>query len=412
MPLTPGAPISDTIKELYHHGSRPRSRDQIIAIAEANHDRRPKKAFGGPMGMPSGGLNPNTFMPSPAGGPNLGGGTPQMPQAPQGWSPGMRFGDADRVGPMRGPMGGINPNTIMPSPSGVMPMNPGAGPSGSTNPSTYMLGALPSPQSASPSPLGLGGMDHTGPMGGGGPTGGARFASGGSTKSAPQQLTPAQFPSVNLNQTPEMPAGLAALAAAGSSPTLAAGAQGIPYALQMMAMNQAQQAQQLPQLQKDPNSNPPPAQGFAKGGVFGSLNARPPHSLARITEPKPVGGLLHSAVSGRTDHLPINVRHGSHVIPADVVSGFGEGNSLAGARNLDSIMRGLPNEFSRGGDTSSHGGHTPILAAGGEYIVTPEKVRAIGGGDQKKGHDTLDKFILDVRKKTAKAMLKLPPPKK
>lgn len=45
MPLTPGAPVGDTIKELYHNGSRPRSRDQIIAIAESNHRKRAVGGF-------------------------------------------------------------------------------------------------------------------------------------------------------------------------------------------------------------------------------------------------------------------------------------------------------------------------------------------------------------------------------
>lgn len=39
MPLKPGAPVGDTIRELVHHGSRPRPMKQIIAIAEANHRR-------------------------------------------------------------------------------------------------------------------------------------------------------------------------------------------------------------------------------------------------------------------------------------------------------------------------------------------------------------------------------------
>lgn len=39
MPLTAGAPVGDSIKELYNHGSHPRPRNQIIAIAEANNHR-------------------------------------------------------------------------------------------------------------------------------------------------------------------------------------------------------------------------------------------------------------------------------------------------------------------------------------------------------------------------------------
>ena len=40
MPLRKGEAVGTAIKELYNHGSRPRSRDQILAIAETNHRRR------------------------------------------------------------------------------------------------------------------------------------------------------------------------------------------------------------------------------------------------------------------------------------------------------------------------------------------------------------------------------------
>lgn len=156
-----------------------------------------------------------------------------------------------------------------------------------------------------------------------------------------------------------------------------------------------------------------------KGGVFGSLSMRPPHSLARATSPIAEGGFLHSAVAGRTDRLATRVKSGSHIIPADVVSALGQGNSLAGARHLDLTMRALPAAFARGGDTSQNHPHRrlgeehePVLLAGGEYVITPEEVRSIGGGDQKKGHDALDKMIVRVRKREAKRMLRLPGPKK
>lgn len=41
-------------------------------------------------------------------------------------------------------------------------------------------------------------------------------------------------------------------------------------------------------------------------------------------------GPLHSHVPGRTDKINLNVKPGSYVIPADVVSILGEGNTLAG----------------------------------------------------------------------------------
>jgi len=39
MPLRPGAPVSETIRELTHHGSRKRPHRQIVAIALANARR-------------------------------------------------------------------------------------------------------------------------------------------------------------------------------------------------------------------------------------------------------------------------------------------------------------------------------------------------------------------------------------
>jgi len=197
------------------------------------------------------------------------------------------------------------------------------------------------------------------------------------------------------------------------------GTNNLPYAIQEKAVEAAQRATQLPPLAPTDT-----ASSFAKGGnlkfsggVGGVLKLRPPHSLSRVTEPKAKGGFIHSSIPGRTDRLAMNVRHGSHVIPADVVSGLGQGNSLAGARNLDMIISSLPQVFADGGNVSPSppsrkSDHEPILAAGGEYIIDPEDVRRVGHGDQKKGHKLLDKMIVNVRRKEAKRMLKLPPPKK
>lgn len=55
MPLAPGSDrdtISRNISELTHHGSQPRSHDQIVAIALSNADRHPHRAAGGKMGVP------------------------------------------------------------------------------------------------------------------------------------------------------------------------------------------------------------------------------------------------------------------------------------------------------------------------------------------------------------------------
>ena len=53
-------------------------------------------------------------------------------------------------------------------------------------------------------------------------------------------------------------------------------------------------------------------------------------------------GPIHAAVAGRTDHLPMTVQSGSYVLPADIVSAGGEGNTLAGFRVLRRTFGGEP----------------------------------------------------------------------
>ena len=49
-------------------------------------------------------------------------------------------------------------------------------------------------------------------------------------------------------------------------------------------------------------------------------------------------GAIHSGVAGRTDHLPMHVPSGAYVIPADIISGMGEGNTVAGFKVAKSIF--------------------------------------------------------------------------
>lgn len=162
-----------------------------------------------------------------------------------------------------------------------------------------------------------------------------------------------------------------------------------------------------------------------KGGV---------HMVERGISMPSSGGFLHTAGPGRTDNLNIHPHADSYVLPADVVSGLGEGNSLAGAKALDLALSTGPHGIPM--PSASHVGHrmgpprppamgggfghaaggkaerVPIIAAGGEYIISPEQCRAIGGGDVTKGHEILDAFCLHVRKRTIKDVSKLKPPVK
>lgn len=152
------------------------------------------------------------------------------------------------------------------------------------------------------------------------------------------------------------------------------------------------------------------------------------------------GGFINSAGAGRHDSLPLSVPADSHVIPADVVSGLGQGNSLHGAGMLDSMFHSgpwgtkaiqshsaikmpkarppRPPHFARGGEPT-----TSIDAAGGEYIVRPEAVAEKGRvakaagyhrskSDMDAGHDVIDKFIVSARRHIVKTMKRLPGPVK
>lgn len=123
-------------------------------------------------------------------------------------------------------------------------------------------------------------------------------------------------------------------------------------------------------------------------------------------------GPIRSDVAGRTDHLPMHVPSGSYVIPADIISGLGEGNTAAGFKAFGKMMNpygGVPKAYAAGGGVQEQ---VPIIAAGGEYVIPPETVAAIGGGDMDKGHRELDAFVKKMRANLIKTLKKLPGPKK
>lgn len=126
-------------------------------------------------------------------------------------------------------------------------------------------------------------------------------------------------------------------------------------------------------------------------------------------------GPIHSDVAGRTDHLPVNVPSGSYVIPADIVSAMGEGNTMAGFKAAGIIfktpehMKGLPHIRRAAGGSADT---VPIVAAGGEYVISPEDVVYLGEGSLTNGHRMLDEFVKQYRAKTVKTLKALPGPRK
>lgn len=171
--------------------------------------------------------------------------------------------------------------------------------------------------------------------------------------------------------------------------------------------------------------------GRARRAAGGGFHI-PHHKAPGINIPKTTKmhvGPIHSAVAGRTDHLPMTVGSGSYVLPSDVVSSHGEGNTIAGFK----VMRrtfggnpygggsspyggsggpyGSPAPHKSGGDAKGAGG-VPIVAAGGEYVLSPEQVMAVGDGDLERGHRVLDAFVKRSRAKLVTTLRKLPGPAK
>lgn len=162
------------------------------------------------------------------------------------------------------------------------------------------------------------------------------------------------------------------------------------------------------------------------GGTMGGAMASGGAAYAKGgTTTKVHVGPIHSPVAGRTDHLPMHVPSGAYVIPADIISAMGEGNTMAGFKVANTIFSKLPGmggmpgvDAELGIPGKARGGAlheedaVPIVAAGGEYVIGPEDVRRIGEGDLDRGHKELDIFVKTMRAKTIKTLKNLPGPKK
>lgn len=138
------------------------------------------------------------------------------------------------------------------------------------------------------------------------------------------------------------------------------------------------------------------ADAYAQGGAPEAEPAQQDQPVFR--------GPVNASVPGRTDHLPVHVASGSYVIPADIVSAMGEGNTATGFKVLDKM-------FPAGGPQEGES-PVPVVIAGGEYVLDPGQVSIAGQGDVDIGHQILDVFVKKMRAQTIKTLSSLPGPKK
>ena len=121
-------------------------------------------------------------------------------------------------------------------------------------------------------------------------------------------------------------------------------------------------------------------------------------------------GALTGKGGGRADTRPVSVPDGSYVIPADVVSALGQGNSAAGQKKLfGAFPESKPLKAARA--RRANGGSVPIQASDGEFVVSPSDIERIGGGDVAHGHEILDAFVLQARQDHIDHLKNLPSPK-
>lgn len=186
----------------------------------------------------------------------------------------------------------------------------------------------------------------------------------------------------------------------------------------------------------------PAAAGAAPGAGFNRMlagpgGARPLSTGGGTFKPtyKPVKmttGPLISKVPGRTDLHFTHVPSGSYVIPADIVSAHGQGNTLAGMDALHKLFKmgetagANPMDkmrktggFAKGGspDDKHVGKPVPVKLAGGEIVVPPDKVletmRRVGKRKTltlSEAHQAMDAWVKNERKKLRKTLAKLPGP--
>jgi hypothetical protein len=133
--------------------------------------------------------------------------------------------------------------------------------------------------------------------------------------------------------------------------------------------------------------------GFAAGGAVGQ------RSLLHGS------GLIRSSTPGRADQVQATVPRGAYVLPADVVSTLGQGNTEAGAK----VALGALKKFGR----AKIGPVDPVKVrlSGGELAIHPAHVAALGAGSLPRGHAALDAVVQAARAKAASAAQTLPGPK-
>lgn len=185
----------------------------------------------------------------------------------------------------------------------------------------------------------------------------------------------------------------------------------------------------------------------AAGGALAFGGSPAPWQVKQEARNMMHAGPIMSAVPGRTDRHNMSLASGAYVIPAQAVSHLGQNNTIAGFKVLNGMfgqqgpygssamkmahgpgaphpprpmsptgMKGFAAHgggYDNGGARGEHvGAPVDVVTAGGEYVVPPSIVAAIGGGDINHGHEVLDAWVNKIKQDHIKTLRKLPGPAK
>jgi len=141
-------------------------------------------------------------------------------------------------------------------------------------------------------------------------------------------------------------------------------------------------------------------------GGYSPFEEDQPHQFFSDLNPLPQyhaqGGSVHPNTpkyfegpgGGQDDDIPTVAEEGGFYIPADVMSGLGDGNSKMGALKFNHFLSQRPTSptYSKGGKAK-----IPAMVSAGEYYIPPHDVDKLGKGSNKKGTSKLEKLLKTVR---------------
>jgi hypothetical protein len=170
--------------------------------------------------------------------------------------------------------------------------------------------------------------------------------------------------------------------------------------------------QTRPPRHYDPLSSDPATYGLGPAHLFltAARGGRVPFAFGGAAgegHHRGAGHLIDDPSPGRADLVATTVPANSYIIPADVVSGLGQGNTDAGARRLRRMLAKVPPRSSWSAIRM-----VPVRLSGGEYQVPPGTVAGLGGGSPTRGALVLEELVRAVRDRVSRHMRAAPPPKR